>query len=678
MKYAKVGRLFRRVRVSWLSLFAVPIAAFSLVVGSVPAVAAPSLPSAAVSHSAFRPGVPKLLTSARLNRPVPRVPGGSGAGISSGVMSQPVREFVRDRTATTSTWVNADGSMTVRRYLGPHFYKSGSGWLPISPVLARTVGRAGWWHSRANSWGVSFGPAGAAGGAEQLSVDGARIGFAPLGVADRSLAPVVSGATATYDGVWPGTDLSEQVLPSGVKEQIVLTGPGAGSSFAFRVAGARVRPDAVGGLVVLAGGRQVGTVPPLTVSAHVAARPQQKLAGVGARDGAVDLAGAAGARLTVSGDVVRVSVSPRWLAGLPSSAYGADQLTGTLSGGTANPGTYTYDTHGNQTADGSTQLTWDASDRLASTTATGTATTYAYDALNRVTTRQTGTTTTGYWYTGYSDSPSGTLDANGNITSVFVSLPGGVSVTVQPSGNLWSYPDLHGNYTCVTNGSGTLQGSPAAYDPWGQLVTGSQPVANAPGSSDLGAYGTDGKVTDTSTGIIIMGARAYNPAEARFLSVDPVQGGCANPYTYAYGDPINHPDPTGQAACQDTSDSMTLSCGPHLSWVSIGFSCTFSIGPEKARQLAARLGGVKGQIGVGLAGALFCGAGTLELTPIASVIVGGACGLVASFDATQLVDWLNKAADNNEYAEITASGSIGFNGVKGHLSSTFVPAVPCD
>jgi hypothetical protein len=32
-----------------------------------------------------------------------------------------------------------------------------------------------------------------------------------------------------------------------------------------------------------------------------------------------------------------------------------------------------------------------------------------------------------------------------------------------------------------------------------------------------------------------------NPAEARFLSVDPRPGDCANPYTYAFGDPLNHP-----------------------------------------------------------------------------------------------------------------------------------------
>jgi hypothetical protein len=43
-----------------------------------------------------------------------------------------------------------------------------------------------------------------------------------------------------------------------------------------------------------------------------------------------------------------------------------------------------------------------------------------------------------------------------------------------------------------------------------------------------------------------MGARAFNPGEARFLSVDPQQGGCANAYVYASGDPLRNPDLNGQ------------------------------------------------------------------------------------------------------------------------------------
>ncbi|MEJ3745116.1 RHS repeat-associated core domain-containing protein [Actinomycetes bacterium KLBMP 9797] len=45
--------------------------------------------------------------------------------------------------------------------------------------------------------------------------------------------------------------------------------------------------------------------------------------------------------------------------------------------------------------------------------------------------------------------------------------------------------------------------------------------------------------------IITMGARLYNPATNRFLSVDPVYGGSANAYEYCSGDSVNCSDSTG-------------------------------------------------------------------------------------------------------------------------------------
>lgn len=39
-----------------------------------------------------------------------------------------------------------------------------------------------------------------------------------------------------------------------------------------------------------------------------------------------------------------------------------------------------------------------------------------------------------------------------------MSLPGGVAVTVKPSGELWSYGDLDGNTIITTDGTGARQG----------------------------------------------------------------------------------------------------------------------------------------------------------------------------------------------------------------------------
>jgi hypothetical protein len=46
-----------------------------------------------------------------------------------------------------------------------------------------------------------------------------------------------------------------------------------------------------------------------------------------------------------------------------------------------------------------------------------------------------------------------------------------------------------------------------------------------------------------------MGVRLYNPATGRFLSVDPVPGGNANPYEYCWGDPVNCLDLDGRKSC---------------------------------------------------------------------------------------------------------------------------------
>jgi hypothetical protein len=44
----------------------------------------------------------------------------------------------------------------------------------------------------------------------------------------------------------------------------------------------------------------------------------------------------------------------------------------------------------------------------------------------------------------------------------------------------------------------------------------------------------------------LMGVRLYNPTTGRFLSVDPIAGGNANPYEYCSGDPVNCVDLDGR------------------------------------------------------------------------------------------------------------------------------------
>lgn len=242
----------------------------------------------------------------------------------------------------------------------------------------------------------------------------------------------------------------------------------------------------------------------------------------------------------------------------------ADQLVSS----TTNTGTstqYAYDTHGNQTNDNGTTITWDATDRLASASPSGAGTTtYTYDALDRAVSHTTGGTTVRYAFSGFSDSPVATLDSAGNVLQQIVPLPGGALATVQSSGTIWSYQDLHGNVTVTTDNSGSHLNNPVAYDPWGQPVSGSQTLANAAGGNVFGAFGGNSKLTDTASGITIMGARAYEASEGRFLSVDPIEGGCANNYAYVFGDPFSKNDLTGRISCKVSTGAPHSASNGHI------------------------------------------------------------------------------------------------------------------
>jgi len=239
-------------------------------------------------------------------------------------------------------------------------------------------------------------------------------------------------------------------------------------------------------------------------------------------------------------------------AGTTDYCYNAaDQLTATISNGVTNTG-YRYSEDGDQLTDNGTTYTWDAADRVATaTTAAGQSVASSYDAVNRlVQSSASGGSTVRYSYPGFTDSPAAVLDTAGHILQQFAGLPGGVSVTLQSSGNVWSYANLQGDTTITADGAGNVTSGPRTYDPWGNLIPGQPAAANMSGPNVLGGYGAEGKLTNSATGTILLGARTYNPGEARFLSVDPHQGGCANSYTYAFGNPLTHSDLTG------------MGCGP--------------------------------------------------------------------------------------------------------------------
>ena len=72
------------------------------------------------------------------------------------------------------------------------------------------------------------------------------------------------------------------------------------------------------------------------------------------------------------------------------------------------------------------------------------------------------------------------------------------------------------------------------------------------------------KKLDSTTSLIEMGARPYDPALGRFLAVDPIEGGSLNNYDFAEQDPINSYDLDGKSPLRVCIFGMGSACSWQL------------------------------------------------------------------------------------------------------------------
>ena len=170
-----------------------------------------------------------------------------------------------------------------------------------------------------------------------------------------------------------------------------------------------------------------------------------------------------------------------------------------------------------------------------------------------------------------------------------IPLPGGVMVTKRATGDVWSYPNIHGDVQATANTAGVKQGVTLTYDPYGATIAGN--VDNMAGGIDNGWLGQHQRPLEHTTGlnpVIEMGARPYNPVLGRFTRVDPVDGGSCNDYDYTCADPIGSVDLTG------------LWCGPKClaKKVAAATKRAADAAAQKLRGAASALGSVKVSVGV--------------------------------------------------------------------------------
>jgi RHS repeat-associated protein len=241
----------------------------------------------------------------------------------------------------------------------------------------------------------------------------------------------------------------------------------------------------------------------------------------------------------------------RTIYNYPAAGSSTDQphtLSNTTSSGpqaAANTATYHYDAAGNTTqisggATGDQSLTWNDQGQLANdTTATGGAS-YAYDTSgNLIVRRDPGKTTI------FVGDEQLTLDTstNGVSASRYYSI-GGATVAMRTT--LTTNPQF-----LVPDRQGTNQ---LTIDASSHVVTRRQflPFGGTRGTAPStwpGDRGYVGGTSDQTTQLENLGVRQYNPANGRFLSVDPVfesdNPNAIGGYDYSGNDPVTTDDPTG-------------------------------------------------------------------------------------------------------------------------------------
>ena len=198
-------------------------------------------------------------------------------------------------------------------------------------------------------------------------------------------------------------------------------------------------------------------------------------------------------------------------------------------------------------ANGNITLSYDANNHVVAINQ-NTSTTFSYDAEGRrLNETNTGSNIVRHYTDNTDNSTWSTQTVSGAATKTEIYTPTlgsglNITTTLQTATKTAAMQlhDLKGN-TVTTINLGDNTTSPwCSYDEYGN------PGQNNPTNTNninYTTYGQAERATNT-TGLILMGARVYNPVTNQFTSPDLIPGGNENTYTYP-NDPINHFDFSG-------------------------------------------------------------------------------------------------------------------------------------
>ena len=223
-------------------------------------------------------------------------------------------------------------------------------------------------------------------------------------------------------------------------------------------------------------------------------------------------------------------------------------------------------------------------------------------------------------YAGPTDSPSWSMD-NG-VSTRDLAGPNGLLATVTPTGvATWQIADLDGNIVTTTT-DGVSFSATSETDEFGNLRDDTQV-----GAVRYAYEGQNQRQADNPAGVVIMGARLYNPATGRFLSTDQVQGGNANPYDYGSGNPTTGADLTGDVWC------MRWSASHKNHWwgktIKLQVYCSFT----DSNMFHMLIFGMFGSVATGIIAAILSAVFT-PAVGIVAAIIGEAFSGIAVYEAT--------------------------------------------
>jgi len=215
---------------------------------------------------------------------------------------------------------------------------------------------------------------------------------------------------------------------------------------------------------------------------------------------------------------------------------------------------FSYDQAGNVTEDRTRGwdmmdrrlFAYDSGQRLTSIHRGAVTADFTYGPLGRVSTTVTGPTPHEVWSFGSLVEKRVRADGTAQLER---RIPGplGVVATLRHDGTnqvvVYAHGDGRGNRFFTDDTGHAVQTT--TYGTYGQVTSDSGAGSPLTYSDDLWNGGDDLR----ELGVVLLGPRAYDPDLGRFLQRDPLihtgGGSSANPYSFAFDDPVNFGDPTG-------------------------------------------------------------------------------------------------------------------------------------